>query len=115
MVSQIQFLSLNSLKKYPIQNFKNFENFKVLEVPSLRYLQSALHLDLSRCQGRESSSTVELMSGRQLMISRGQFQNNLLNLIQGKDRPNLGSNRGHSSSLNRTKTSKVNQFLVKDL
>ena len=94
---------------------KHSENFKVLEVTSLRYLPSALHLDLSRCQGRESSSTVELMSGRQLMISLGQFRNNLLNLIQGKDRPKLGSNRGHSSSLNRTKTPKVDQFLVKDL
>ena len=51
---------------------------------TLRYLQSALHLDLSRCQGRESSSTVELMSGRQWMISRGQLQDNLLYRIQIK-------------------------------
>ena len=51
---------------------------------TLRYLQSALHLDLSRCQGRESSSTVELMSGRQWMISRGQFRDNLLYRIQIK-------------------------------
>ena len=86
MISESQF----SLKKnIRFEIFKNSENFKVLEMTSLRYLQSALHLDLSRCQGRESSSTVELMSGRQLMISRGQFQNNLPNLIQGKDQAQI--------------------------
>ena len=64
-----------------LKKFHNLKKKSSRNDPSLRYLQSALHLDLSRCQGRDSSSTVQLMSGRLLMIFLGQLLDNPLNGI----------------------------------
>ena len=100
---------LKILKKKFSKNFWSSRNDL-----SLRYLQSALHLDLSRCQGRDSSSTVQLLSTRQLMISLGQLLGNPPILISVW---NWSQSKVKLRSLSRSKRNQdlsIGPYLVRD-